>query len=199
MRRCGVPVCAVERPGQCPLRVELARPHLLYAKWLRRENRHVDARAQLRIACDETTSIGMEAFAYRAGRELLATGEPVCKRSAETRDDLTPQQRQIAELADDGLSVRTQKRVVLGRSRRASGATAVNSGTARATSTRSRTTHAPRQVPAIAAGALPARVHRTSRHADATSSNDRAHTRHLTRADAGATRARVMQAWTRLV
>jgi hypothetical protein len=62
---------------------------------------------QLRIACDETTSIGMEAFAYWAGREVLATGEPVCKRSAETRDDLTPQHRQIAELADDGLSVRT--------------------------------------------------------------------------------------------
>ena len=46
----------------------------------------------------------MEAFAERAGHELLATGETVRKRTPETRDDLTPQERQIAELASHGLS-----------------------------------------------------------------------------------------------
>ena len=67
-------------------------------------NRRVDARTQLRIAYDNFTSIGMEAFAERARRELQATGETVRKRTVETRDDLTPQERQIAELASDGLS-----------------------------------------------------------------------------------------------
>ena len=67
-------------------------------------NRRVDARAQLRIAYDNFTSSGMEAFAERASRELSATGETVRKRTVETRDDLTPQERQIAELARDGLS-----------------------------------------------------------------------------------------------
>ena len=86
------------------MRAELARTHLLYGEWLRRMNRRVDARVQLRIAYDNFASMGMEAFAERAGRELLATGETVRKRTVETRDDLTPQERQIAELARDGLS-----------------------------------------------------------------------------------------------
>lgn len=95
---------ALDRLERCHMRVDLARARLLYGEWLRRENRRVDARAQLRIAHDESASIGMEAFAERAGHELLATGETVRKRTPDTRDDLTPQERQIAELARDGLS-----------------------------------------------------------------------------------------------
>jgi DNA-binding CsgD family transcriptional regulator len=95
---------AIERLGRTWLRPELARAHLLYGEWLRRENRRVDAREQLRAAYDQFTSIGMEAFAERARRELLATGEIIRARTIETRDDLTPQERQIAELARDGLS-----------------------------------------------------------------------------------------------
>ena len=95
---------SLDRLERCQMRVDLARAHLLYGEWLRRENRRVDARAQLRIAGDAFTSIGMEAFAERARHELLATGETVRKRTVETRDDLTPQERQIAELAREGLS-----------------------------------------------------------------------------------------------
>jgi DNA-binding CsgD family transcriptional regulator len=95
---------AIDRLGRTRLRPELARAHLLYGEWLRREQRRVDARAELRAAYDQFTSIGMEAFAERARRELHATGETVRKRSVETRDDLTAQERQIAQLARDGLS-----------------------------------------------------------------------------------------------
>jgi DNA-binding CsgD family transcriptional regulator len=95
---------AIERLGRTRLRPELARAHLLFGEWLRRENRRVDARAQLRAAHDLFTAIGMEAFAERARGELLATGEKVRKRTVETRDELTPQERQIARLARDGLS-----------------------------------------------------------------------------------------------
>jgi DNA-binding NarL/FixJ family response regulator len=86
------------------LRPELARAHLLYGEWLRRENRRIDAREHLRAAHEQLSSIGMEAFAERARRELLATGESVRKRNPETRDELTAQERQIAQLAGDGLS-----------------------------------------------------------------------------------------------
>ena len=95
---------AIERLGRTRLRPELARSHLLYGEWLRRSNRRVDARAQLRAAHDLLTAMGMEAFAERARGELLATGEKVRKRTVETRDELTPQERQIARLARDGLS-----------------------------------------------------------------------------------------------
>jgi DNA-binding CsgD family transcriptional regulator len=95
---------AIERLARTRLRPELARAHLLYGEWLRRRNRRVDARSQLRAAHDLFTSIGMEAFAERARGELLATGEKVRKRIVETRDDLTAQERQIAHLAGDGLS-----------------------------------------------------------------------------------------------
>jgi DNA-binding NarL/FixJ family response regulator len=95
---------AIERLARTRRRPELARTHLLYGEWLRRENRRVDARVQLRAAHDQFASIGMEAFAERARRELVATGEKVRKRSVETRDDLTAQERQIARLARDGLS-----------------------------------------------------------------------------------------------
>ena len=95
---------AINRLSRTRLRPELARAHLLYGEWLRRESRRVDARAQLRAAHEQFTSIGMEAFAERARQELQATGEKVRKRTAGTRDDLTAQERQIARLASDGLS-----------------------------------------------------------------------------------------------
>ena len=80
----------------------LARTLLVYGEWLRRENRRVDAREQLRAAHAMLADIGMEAFAERARRELLATGETVRKRTVETLDELTPQEGQIARLAADG-------------------------------------------------------------------------------------------------
>ena len=95
---------ALDHLGRTRLRPELARAHLLYGEWLRREKRRVDARAQLRAAYEQFTTIGMEAFAGRAHRELLAAGERVHKRVVETRDDLTAQERHIAGLARDGLS-----------------------------------------------------------------------------------------------
>ena len=95
---------AIERLRRTQLRPELARAHLLYGEWLRRENRRISAREQLRTAHDLLIAIGMEAFAERARQELQATGEKVRKRAVETRDDLTPQERQIARLARDGLS-----------------------------------------------------------------------------------------------
>ena len=95
---------AIERLSRTRLRPELARAHLLYGEWLRREGRRVDAREQLRTAYDLFTTIGMEAFAERTGRELAATGEKARKRSPDTRDEFTPQEEQIARLARDGLS-----------------------------------------------------------------------------------------------
>ena len=86
------------------LRPELARAHLVYGEWLRRENRRGEAREQLRAAYEQFKSIGIEAFAERARMELLATGEKVRKRMVETRDELTAQEREIARLARDGLS-----------------------------------------------------------------------------------------------
>ena len=84
------------------VRVELARAHLLYGEWLRRERRRLDAREQLRHAHELFTEFGMEAFAERARVELEATGEHARKRTVETRDDLTPQEAQISRLAADG-------------------------------------------------------------------------------------------------
>jgi DNA-binding CsgD family transcriptional regulator len=95
---------AIDRLRRTRLRPELARAHLLYGEWLRREGRRVDAREQLRTAHEMLTAIGMEGFAERARRELLATGEKVRKRTVESRDELTSQERQIAGLARDGLS-----------------------------------------------------------------------------------------------
>ncbi|MEU8124328.1 AAA family ATPase [Spirillospora sp. NPDC049024] len=95
---------AVERLSRTGFRTELARAHLLYGEWLRREGRRADARARLRTAHDMFTAIGMEAFAERTRRELLATGETVRRRAAATRDLLTPQEAQIAQLARGGLS-----------------------------------------------------------------------------------------------
>jgi DNA-binding CsgD family transcriptional regulator len=95
---------SIARLGRTRVRVELARAHLVYGEWLRRENRRVDARAQLRTAHEMFASMGVEAFAGRARRELLATGETVRKRTLETRGELTAQEAQIARLARDGLS-----------------------------------------------------------------------------------------------
>ncbi len=95
---------SIDRLGRTSVRVQLARAHMHYAEWLRREGRQLDARAQLRTAHDLLETMGIEAFAERARRELLATGEKVRERSNETRDQLTPQERQIARLARDGLT-----------------------------------------------------------------------------------------------
>jgi DNA-binding CsgD family transcriptional regulator len=84
------------------VRLELARTHLLYGEWLRREHRRLDAQEHLRTALEAFTSMGAEAFARRAGRELLATGERARKRTVDTLDPLTPQETQIARLAADG-------------------------------------------------------------------------------------------------
>ena len=84
------------------VRVELARTHLVYGEWLRRERRRRDAREHLRTALEAFTGMGVEAFARRAERELLATGERARKRTVDTLDQLTPQESQIARLAADG-------------------------------------------------------------------------------------------------
>jgi DNA-binding CsgD family transcriptional regulator len=84
------------------VRLELARTHLLYGEWLRRERRRLDARKHLRTALEAFTTMGAEAFARRAERELLATGEHARKRSVDTLDQLTPQETQIARLAANG-------------------------------------------------------------------------------------------------
>jgi DNA-binding CsgD family transcriptional regulator len=93
---------AIERLGRAD--VHLARAHLLYGEWLRRQRRRMDAREQLRTAFEMFNAMGIEAFAARAERELLATGEHLHKRTVETRDDLTAQEAQVARLARDGLS-----------------------------------------------------------------------------------------------
>jgi DNA-binding CsgD family transcriptional regulator len=86
------------------MRVDLARAHLLYGEWLRRQRRRCDAREQLRTAHGMLEEMGAEAFAERARRELRATGETARKRTVETRSELTVQEAQIARLARDGLS-----------------------------------------------------------------------------------------------
>jgi len=88
--------------GQSRMAAHLARARLSYGEWLRRENRRVDAREQLRQAYDAFATMGADGFAERARRELLATGEKVRKRRDDTRDELTPQEKQIATLARDG-------------------------------------------------------------------------------------------------
>ncbi len=95
---------SIERLGRTRVRVELARAHLLYGEWLRRENRRIDARQQLRTAHELFDSMGTEALADRARRELMATGETARKRTDDTRGDLTAQETLIARLAREGLS-----------------------------------------------------------------------------------------------
>ncbi|HEX4670841.1 MAG TPA: LuxR C-terminal-related transcriptional regulator, partial [Solirubrobacteraceae bacterium] len=93
---------AIARLARTRIQVELARSHLLYGEWLRRERRRRDARDQLRRAHGLFVEFGMEAFAERARIELGATGEHARKRTVETRDDLTPQEAQISRLAATG-------------------------------------------------------------------------------------------------
>jgi DNA-binding CsgD family transcriptional regulator len=93
---------AVDRLASGRVALHLARTRLVYGEWLRRENRRADARRQLQTAHDGFSRFGAEAFAERARRELLATGETARSRSADARDVLTPQEAQIARLASAG-------------------------------------------------------------------------------------------------
>lgn len=96
---------AVVRLGRTHIRSEVARAHLLYGEWLRRQHRRVDARVQLNMACTMLDEMGMDAFAQRAHRELQATGQSVRKRTlTSTSTELTAQETQVARLARDGLS-----------------------------------------------------------------------------------------------
>jgi DNA-binding CsgD family transcriptional regulator len=98
---------SIEHLSGTRARLELARTHLLYGEWLRGERRRVDAREHLRTALEAFTSMGAEAFARRAERELLAAGERAGKRTVDTLDQLTPQETQIARLAANGHTNRT--------------------------------------------------------------------------------------------
>ncbi len=93
---------SIERLGRSRAAYELARSRLVYGEWLRRENRRTDAREALRAAHESFSKMGAEAFAERARRELVATGETVRRITAETRDVLTAQEIQVARLARDG-------------------------------------------------------------------------------------------------
>jgi DNA-binding NarL/FixJ family response regulator len=93
---------AIRRLARSRVRVQLARTHLLYGEWLRRQRRRLAAREQLRTAHELFTDFGVEAFAERARLELEATGERARKRTADTLDHLTPQETQIARLAAQG-------------------------------------------------------------------------------------------------
>jgi DNA-binding CsgD family transcriptional regulator len=100
---------SIDRLGRTRVRTELARAHLLYGEWLRRENRRVDARQPLRTAWQMLDAMGAGGFAERARRELLATGETVRKRTPQAagpraREALTIQEAQVARLASEGLS-----------------------------------------------------------------------------------------------
>ena len=101
---------SVERLARTRVRAELARSHLLYGEWLRRQGRRTEAREQLRTACRMLEEMGMQAFAERARRELAATGETArprtapAARTAGASETLTAQETQIARMARDGLS-----------------------------------------------------------------------------------------------
>jgi DNA-binding CsgD family transcriptional regulator len=95
---------AIERLGRTRIAVHVPRAQLIYGEWLRRENRRTDARVPLRAAHEAFATMGAEAFAERAARELLATGEKARKRTDDTRGQLTAQEEQIAGLAREGQS-----------------------------------------------------------------------------------------------
>ena len=95
---------AIERLGRADVRPELARAHLLYGEWLRLANRRADARRELTRAHEMFTAMGMDGFAERTRRELLATGATVRQRTATATEQLTEQEALIARLARDGLS-----------------------------------------------------------------------------------------------
>jgi DNA-binding CsgD family transcriptional regulator len=95
---------ALERLGRCSVATALARAHLVYGEWLRRESRRVEARKQLHTALEMFSAMGASGFAERAQRELLATGERLQKRGPESEMQLTSQEAQISQLARDGHS-----------------------------------------------------------------------------------------------
>jgi ATP/maltotriose-dependent transcriptional regulator MalT len=95
---------SIERLGRTRVRAQLARAHLLYGEWLRRQRRRGEAREQLRMARDMLDAMGIFAFAERARRELHATGETARKRTVETAVELTVQEAHVAQLACEGLS-----------------------------------------------------------------------------------------------
>ncbi|MDT4984583.1 MAG: hypothetical protein QOF95_2073, partial [Pseudonocardiales bacterium] len=95
---------ALDRLSRTRVRLPIARAHLVYGEWLRRENRRTDAREQLRAAHQMFASMGADGFAERAARELRATGERVRKRTTDPPSQLTARETQIAQLAGDGLS-----------------------------------------------------------------------------------------------
>jgi DNA-binding CsgD family transcriptional regulator len=95
---------ALERLGRIDVHLELARAHLLYGEWLRRTGRRIDARRELRLAHEIFVDMGVDGFAERARRELVATGETVRKRSVETPTQLTPQETEISRFAAAGYS-----------------------------------------------------------------------------------------------
>ena len=90
---------AIERLEPTRLQLDLARSHLLYGEWLRRERRRLDARSELRVAHEMFADFGMDAFAERARTELEATGEHARKRTVDTLEQLTPQEAQVSRLA----------------------------------------------------------------------------------------------------
>ena len=95
---------AIERLARAGVRSELARAHLVYGEWLRRDQRRTDARRHLRTAHEMFAAMGAEAFARRAARELEASGEPVPRRAAETTSELTAQEMQVVRLVREGLT-----------------------------------------------------------------------------------------------
>ncbi len=97
---------AVRHLEQCRSIPQLARAHLVYGEWMRRQRRRRDARERLRTAHDMFTAMGAGAFAERARVELLATGERARQRTAETAEELTPQEARIARLVSEGESNR---------------------------------------------------------------------------------------------
>jgi DNA-binding CsgD family transcriptional regulator len=97
-------LAAIDHLARSRIAVHLARAHLLYGEWLRRERRRADAREQLRAAHEMLMTMGAEGFAQRAERELLATGETTPRRTVETSSRLTAQEAQVARLASEGLS-----------------------------------------------------------------------------------------------
>ncbi len=97
---------AIGHLTQCRSAPQLARAHLVYGEWLRRQQRRRDARQQLRTAHEMFTSMGADAFAERARVELLATGERARSRTAPAAEEFTAQEAQIARLVSQGQSNR---------------------------------------------------------------------------------------------
>ncbi|MEQ3553653.1 AAA family ATPase [Pseudonocardia nematodicida] len=93
---------AIELLGGCRMATHLARTHLVYGEWLRRNGRRQDAREQLQHAHEQLAAMGAEAFAARAARELRATGEHPRRRTARPTDTLTAQELHIARLVSTG-------------------------------------------------------------------------------------------------